>query len=788
MVRFLLLFISLLCIGSFAVFGQEPVTFKGKIIDVRTEKPIPFASVVVRSTATEKILSGVTTNDAGLFEIRSDSSNIWIQIRFIGFLNDTILDWSVKNGVADLGIIGLRIESQELEQVQVTAERSSMEFKLDKRIFHVGKDISSAGQGALEVLNNVPSVNVDIEGNLTLRGNSGVQILIDGKPSVMSDDPSKALGSLTADMIESIEVITNPSAKYEAGGTSGILNIILKKDNKKGLNGSISLNTGIPHNHSLGGTVNYRTQKFNFFKQFGGGYRSLPRYNESENRNLLNESKILSSGINYRNEQFYNITLGADYYINKYNTLTLSGNFAYEIESQPSETNFKIYDSTGILTTDYTRTEVTTAENPKYQFDLNYKKEFKNNKDHSIQFSSLGRFFGKDQRSEFTDRYDIGSGANQRTATSFFENNYTFKLDYTNPITETIGLEMGAMYDLNDVGNNYSVSDESMGEWVVNPNFSNNFLYNQKVLGTYATGSYEQNKWGFKLGMRVENTDLRTTLETTNETNQRNFTNFFPTFHSSYKISKKYQVQAGYSRRIFRPRLWDLNPFFNISNNYVIRTGNPNLLPEFADSYELTGIMYFKKFSINASLYHLYTTDVVENVSFFVDNVNYMTKNNVGTNQKTGLEINGKYTPTKWLTIMGDFNYGYFVRKGVFESRVFDFFGNQWSTDFSFKFKLPYSIDFEVSPNYQSKIKTVQGNVSGFAYLDAGLRKKILKDRAVINLSVRDVFASRIRETIVDQDDFYLYNSSFRGRFITLGFSYSFGKGEVMSYSGGGYH
>ncbi len=776
------------CFTTLTSISQESMTFKGTVIDQRSKQAIPFASVVARSNSTETIVAGVTTDASGTFELVCDSSDVWIQVRFIGFLNDTIREWETSNGRVDLGTIGLMVESQELESVTITAERSTMEFKLDKRVFHVGTDISSTGQGALEVLNNVPSVNVDIEGNLTLRGNSGVQILIDGKPSVMSDDPSKALGSLTADMIESIEVITNPSAKYEAGGTSGIINIILKKDNKKGLNGSVSVNTGIPHNHSVGGTVNYRTQKFNFFTQFGGGYRSLPRYNNSENRNRADNSKILSNGINYRNEQFYNITLGADYYINKYNTLTLSGNFAYEIESQPSETNFELYDSTEILITDYIRREVTTAENPKYQFDLNYKKEFKNNKDHSIQFSSLGRFFGKDQRSEFTNNYTLGSGANQRTTTNFFENNYTFKLDYTNPISASIGLELGAMYDLNDVGNDYSVSDESMGEWVLNSNLSNNFLYSQKVLGSYATGSYEKNKWGVKLGVRVENTDLRTTLENTNETNQRNFTNFFPTVHSSFKFSKKYQLQAGYSRRIFRPRLWDLNPFFNIQNSYVIRTGNPNLLPEFADSYELTGIMYFKKISLNASIYHLYTSDVVENVSYFIDNVNYMTKSNVGTNQKTGVEINGKYTPAKWFTIMGDFNYGYFVRKGVFEARVFDFSGNQWSTDFSFKFKLPYSIDFEISPNYQSKVKTVQGNVSGFFYMDAGIRKKVLKDRAVINLSVRDIFASRVRETIVDQETFYLYNYSKRGRFITLGFSYSFGKGEVMSYSGGGHH
>src|SRR5690606_37330098 len=204
-----------------------------------------------------------------------------------------------------------------------TAEKSNVEFKLDKRVFNVGQDIASSGMGALDVLNNVPSVNVDLEGAITLRGNSGVQILINGKPSVLADEQSNALGTLTADMIESIEVITNPSAKYEAEGTSGIINIILKKEEKKGLNGSASINTGLPHNHSIGVSLNQRTEKFNFFTQFGAGYRSLPDYDKSINRNLADNTMVKSDGTSYRNEKFYNITLGADYYLNDLNIITL---------------------------------------------------------------------------------------------------------------------------------------------------------------------------------------------------------------------------------------------------------------------------------------------------------------------------------------------------------------------------------------------------------------------------------------------------------------------------------
>lgn len=772
---------------GFGFAQQGSLTISGRVIEETSSTPIPYAKVVARSIATESVISGTTTDETGAFTLKTDSTNIYVQISFIGFDNKEIRDLQADKPTIDLGDISLTQPVQNLEGVTVSAEKSTMEFKLDKRVFNVGSDISSTGMGALEVLNNVPSVSVDIEGVIRLRGNEGVQILIDGKPSVLSDEASNALGTITADMIESIEIITNPSAKYDASGTSGIINIILKKDEKKGLNGSISVNTGWPHNHSVGGSINYRASKFNFFTQFGVGYRSLPSYNNSENRSYIDNTSIISDGVGYRNENFYNLTLGTDYYINKYNTITLSGNVAYEIESQPSETNFYLYDSIGNLSSSYTRTEETSALNPKYKYDFHYKKQFKNKEDHTLDFSSLGSLFAKDQSSDFFNRYSTGisSIGDQKTATNFYQIDQTYQINYTNPLTEKVTLEAGAMYEINNVGNEYTVKNDSAGVFYVDSSLTNNFSYSQKVLGTYLTGAYEGKKWGVKLGLRAENTDLKTVLETTSEENQQLYTNLFPTVHTSYKVSKKVQFQAGYSKRIFRPRLWDLNPFFNIRNNYNFRTGNPNLLPEFADSYEFTGIFLLSKFTLNSSLYYLHTTDVKENITTFQDGVTITMPMNIGTRDKVGVEANWKYPVAKWLTLNGDLNYGYFNRLGEYEGQNFDFSGDQWSGKLKFKFDLKSDVDVEVSTQYESKYKTVQGEVSGFAFVDLGVRKKIWKGKAVVNFAVRDVFASRIRETTVNQSTYYLYNFSQRGRFITLGFSYSFGKGEAMTYTGG---
>lgn len=618
-IHFILFF--MLC--SLSMAQEHEVEIFGTIVEEETGQAVPYATVVVYKNGSKEIVSGATSDDNGNFSLYTKASDFYVEISFMGYKTKVLNNLSAVNNKINLGVISLSQDNLALEEVVVTGEVSKTVFKLDKRVFNVGSDISSTGASALEVLGNVPSVNVSIEGEISLRGSTGVQILINGKPSVLADESSNALGTLTADMIESIEVITNPSAKYEASGTAGILNIILKKEEKEGWNGSISANTGTPDNHSMGISLNRRTEKFNLFTQMGVGYRSLPRDNRAINTNLISNEEIFSNGTAYRDEMFYNITLGTDYHINERNVLTLSGNFAYEIEDQPSETNFKFFDSNNTLVSSWLRNETTKATNPKYQYEFNYKKEFKNSKEHTLQLSALGSFFGKEQSSQFTNSTLSGEDpdSDQQTETEFQQAEYTFKADYTNPITTEYTLEAGAQYVINDVGNDYEVRDFINGNYVTNPNLTNNFEYDQKVLGVYITGAYELEKWGVKLGLRVENTDLSTWLTNTNAYNSRNYTDYFPSLHTSYKINDNVSLQAGYSKRIFRPRLWDLNPFFNIRNNFNIRRGNPNLQPEYTDSYELTGIYKIGKASFSSSIYHKYTTEVVERVSTFIDNV-----------------------------------------------------------------------------------------------------------------------------------------------------------------------
>ena len=781
--------VQILIACSFLLYGpvaMAQVTIKGTVVEESSGQPIAYATVMVGDNETKKPLDGTTTMDDGSFSLETDATDYYIEVSFLGFRTKTFGPPPTQGKTIDLGKVTLSEDAEQLQEVVVQGEVSRTEFKLDKRVFNVGKDLSTTGASALEVLNNVPSVNVNIEGRISLRGSQGVQILINGKPSIIASDEGNALGTITADMIEKIEVMTNPSAKYDAEGTSGIINIVLKKEERKGLNGSISVNTGAPDSHSVGVSLNRRTENFNLFTQLGVGLRDMPNDLETRNVDLINNTTILSNGTEYRNETYYNFVLGTDYHINDNNVLTLSGNFAMEMEDQPSNTSFVALDSNNAISSEWERTEVTDAKNPKFQYELQYKKDFENHEDHTLLFSGLGNFFGKDQSSEFLNTTISGddNDSRQQTRTDFKEAIFTFKLDYTNPITDELTLETGAQYVMNDVSNDYEVNNFTNGAFVNDPGLTNIFEFEQKVLGLYGTGSYEGKKWGIKGGLRLEQTDQNTLLVTTSSANEQNYGNFFPSLHSSYKFSDKVSLQAGYSKRIYRPRMWDLNPFFNIRNNFSVRQGNPDLQPEFTDSYEITSIYILGPASINFGVYHRYTTDVIERITTFENNVSTTKPENIGTNRATGIEFNAKYSPAKWLTLNGDFNYNQFKRDGNFESTVFDFSNDQWTSKLMTKIKLPSDFDLEMTGNYQSSYQTVQSDVSDMLFMDLGLRKNIMKGKAVLNLSVRDLFASRVDESQIAQASYEVYNRRQRGTFVALGFSYGFGKGEAMQYSG----
>ncbi|PDH45664.1 MAG: TonB-dependent receptor [Flavobacteriales bacterium MED-G15] len=779
---------SLLLLSSQCLYSQNgEIKVRGYVSDSLSQSAIAYASILIRDKNSLELINGTSSDENGFFELETFSEEVIFEVSLIGYQDYIIKEFEFLNNEVDLGEIRLTPQTDMLKEVELVGEKSTTEFRLDKRVFNVGKDLSSTGASALEVLDNVPSVTVSIEGQISLRGNSGVQILINGKPSVLASDSGNALGTITADMIEKVEVITNPSAKYEAEGTAGIINIVIKKEERKGLNGSFSLNYGSPLNNSGGLSLNKRTERFNLFTQLGSGYRKLPTIFNNKNLNLLTQEGVHTQGREYRNEVFYNIILGTDYYINPQNVITLSGFYAFEDEEQPSNTNVKIFENQNDLVAEWDREEKTEAGNPKYQYELIYKKDFLNDEDHDLILSATGNLFSKRQSSEFSNKTVLGSATfkDQQTRTYFREAVHIFKVDYTNPFSEKWTLEAGAQYGDNDVSNDFEVKNDSNGSWVVDPGLTNTFSFSQRVLGIYGTTSYESNLWGLKLGLRMESTAIETNLVNSNQKNNQNFEDLFPTLHSSFKLNTSLSLQAGYSRRIYRPRLWELNPFFNIRNSFNIRQGNPDLGSEYSDSYEVSAIYNIPGLSLNFSLFQLFTSNVIEYISRLNDNISVRKPENLGTKKANGIEMNGKLDLTNKIVINGDFNFNAFDRKAYWNEQSFDFKGERWSTRISSKIKLPKEIDVEFAFDYRSNYKTIDGQVSPSRNINFGIRKKVLNKKGVINLSVRDIFATRIQESRALRNNFNIINRSYAGTFFRLGFSYGFGKGDAMEFRGG---
>lgn len=781
------LLLILIILTSPVIAQKSSIKVEGVVVDKSTSKPLDFATIALYENESKELIAGGITNSVGKFTLASTTEDFYVEVSFLGYTTLLVSDYEIKGQSVYLKTIMIEPDQELLEDVLVTAEKSQTVFELDKRVFNVGQDLTTSGGSALDVLNNVPSVNVNIEGVVSLRGNSNVQILINGKPSVLTS--GNTLGSITADMIEKIEVITNPSAKYDAQGTTGIINIVLKKENKKGLNGSMSLNVGSPLNRNIGLSMNLRTEKFNFFSQFGVGKRSrIYSYNGvTLDRKNVNSNYLYNDGSSGRDEQVYHMVLGTDYHINKFNVITLTGNFAYEVEDNYSDTFYEKTDRSDVLINSSSRNEVAEATNPKINYDLTYKKSFDGNEDKSFIISATGNSFSKDQVSNFENKGIFGEfeSFEQQFENEYLRAEYAFQADYVHPFSKDSELETGIKYVITEISNDYDLMDWVNDTWTSNPEFTNIFSYDQNILAAYTTYGYEFGKLGIKGGLRVENTAIKSLLEVTNEVNDQNYTNLFPSIHSSFKFTETFQVQMGYSRRIGRPDMRELNPFTSFNDNLNLRTGNPDLLPEFTNSYEISGLRTWGGATLSGALYHRRTDGVISRITTVIDSLTITTPMNLGQSRNTGLELNGSFDPAKWYRLMVDANWTSFHRTGVLESKDFDFSNSSWSAEFTNKFKFPHDIDLEIGVNYQSAVERVQGKTLSYAYADFGIRKKLMKGRTVINFSMRDVFKSRREKTEVDLEDFYRYRESIRApQQWILGISYGFGKGDAMEYSG----
>lgn len=780
----IILFQLMLAATGLMAQNKQNISVSGKIVEATSQLPVEYATIRLFNKQ-DSLVTGTITNLKGDFELTSSLKDFYLKIDFIGYSPLLVTNYEITNNQVDLKAIKLDASDIHLNEMVVRAEKTQTVFKPDKRVFNVGQDLVSMGGSAYDVLNNVPAVDVNIEGKVSLRGNANVFMLINGKPSVITSGNS--LGTITAEMIDRVEVITNPSAKYDAEGTSGIINIIIKKEDKKGTNGAFSLNTGTPHNHSIGISLNRRTEKFNLFSQLGAGYRRFlfSNYGYTIDKSKSAPTTLFTNGKGEKNEQFYNLILGADYNINPQNILSLSAHLGYEIEDESADLNYKTMDSNNSVFSEFTRKDATDGVNPKMEYQLNYEKTFEGKEKQSLTASATGSYFGKDKTSDFTNQ-DINTILNmQQTQHVYSEMQYVFTTDYTHPFTETSLLETGAKYEVNDLKNDYSFLNWNESEWIDNPALTNKFDYRQNIGAAYATYSQEMDQLDLKFGLRLENTQVNTLLHNTNKEKKQNYTDLFPSIHSTYKFSDGFSLQAGYSKRISRPDLDDVNPFASYRDEYNLRKGNPDLQSEYTHAFELTMVKIFPLGSLSGSLFHRRTSDVMSQILTVENNVTTTSYENIGKSYSTGIEINSKLNPAKWFTIMLDTYYSNYQRRGQYQEINFDFNSNYWWGRLTTKLKLPAGIDAEIRMRHRSQYKDVQSLRKAQSTMDLGIRKKIMKGRGIFHLSVNDLFNSRNTISVSDEEGFYSYSEYKRGgRRVILGFSFGFGKGEAMEFSG----
>jgi ferric enterobactin receptor len=666
----------------------------------------------------------------------------------------------------------------------VQGEKSSVELSLDKRVFNVGKDLANAGGTAQDILINVPSVTVDPEGAIKLRGNSNVRILIDGKPSGMvSFKGGAGLKQLQASMIERVEVITNPSARYEAEGSAGIINIILKKDQKQGFNGSFELTTGFPANYGAAANVNYRHKKVNFFVNYSLAYRKNPYYGDTYQRVIKSDTtKILKQNNSGDVSGFdNNIRGGQEYFFTEKSVLTAS--YMYSKAGGIRNTLNEYYDFLNTIENPIGSTKRIQKEvesEPLSEYVLSYKKSF-STKGHELtgQFRFLDHFENSDQL--FTENvFFVNSEKNiqksgvQTSVNGEFEKQYLFQLDYVKPFNKTGKIEIGVRTSLRDMVNDYIVNNVTPSGEVPIPEFDNYFVYNENISAAYGIVSNKLNKFSYQLGLRTEWTDVKTVLEKTKESNPRKYGNVFPSAHFTYSLNADNSVQLSYSRRIKRPTYNDLSPFMTLSDSRNFFSGNPNLNPDYSDVIEIGHLKNFEAGSFTSSVYYRYTKDLIFNIRRVNDQgFSRSLPENLKSENAYGAEFTGNAKLNKWWK--ADLNFNIFRAKynGSNIDKLYVSETTTWFIRQTSRFTLPKNFDMQVRANYEAPQKTANGTRKGIGFVDLSLKKDIFNKKGSLNFSVLDVFNSRwSRMTMIGSNFYTESNRLGRPRQINLTMNY----------------
>lgn len=786
--------------------SKKEVTISGKILDNDSKTPLEYATIVFTNTKDKTIVTGGITNEQGIYSISVATGTYTVSFEYIGFSTVSIPNKQITKD-ENLGTQLLVENSEALDEIEIIAEKTTVEIKLDKKIYNVGKDLTVRGGTVSDVLDNVPSVSVDVEGNVALRGNDNVRILINGKPSgLVGLNSTEALRQLPAESIEKVEVITSPSARYDAEGTGGILNIILRRSKLQGLNGAITTNVGYNPSAGISGNINYRTGDINIFNTTSYNYREVPGNNDGSTRyfnqefddagNLIadNPDIFLEETNRYdRIRKGLNTNFGVEWYVNETSSLTTS--VLYRTGDNESNTTNRVnqFDANNSLTSSTLRLDPELSDSKTIQYAVNFDKQFKTS-GHKLTFD----FQFEDSSNDELSDVNVDGTISEKVATLEDEQRILLQTDYVLPIGEKSQFELGYRGNFNDKSTDYTVEflDFDTNTFNVSSDLTNLFNYREFITAFYSQYGSKIGKFSYLLGLRFENTQITLDQPTSGDFVKNTYNGLFPTVNLNYELSESENITLAYNRRIRRPRSFFVNPFPSRSSVTSVFQGNPALAPSYSGQVDLGYLKRFGKFTFDTSAYFSHATDIFNFTSFdsgetvIVNGqelpVIQRTPINLATRNRLGFEFTLNYRASRKWSINGNFNIFQSETEGITPNG--ENLGNKnsaWFARINNKITIPGNIDWQTRLFYRGPSEDAQNKREGIFSANFAFSKDLFKDKASLALNVSDVLNSRKRKqtttasTFINESEF-----QWRERSFNLSFTYRFNQTKKQQRRG----
>lgn len=751
--------------------GGSPIGIvTGTIEEFGTGNLMEYANVVLFSVRDSAMLTGAISAMDGKFILEKiPFGRYYLVANFIGFNKETIQDIRItpQKTTVDLGVIELHSSTETLQAVEITAEKQLIEYQIDKKVVNVSQDIMAQGGTAVTALENTPSVQVDIDGNVSLRGSSSFTVLIDGRPSILQG--TDALQQIPASNIETIEIITNPSAKYDPDGVAGIINVVLKEKLEKGLTGVVNGSVGSNNSNSLDFLLNYRYNKFNFFA--GADYNNNRHKGErkSIDETYNDDTTFYRSNLGSRNRgrDGYGVRGGIEYFITDRTVISAEGRLGYYDFNGGGTSYMRHY--TLPVTSELYSTNISdmSRNGTYYNGKLNFQHKF-DKKGHQIDmmlyYAQRNGDNDEDQKETNTDAqyqpieeepYYI------RTTEGTDNTEFRFNVDYARPVSETGKIEAGYQTRIEDnsqiyIFDNYQYATR---EWVEDTMFSNSMDFRRDIHSVYGIYSDKWKSFGYQLGLRGEYTYREIKNANSADGTLIDRWDYFPTIHLSKSFSNKNQMLASYTRRIDRPNGWFLDPFVTYIDQFNYSQGNPDLLPEYTDSYELGYQLWAWGAMFSLEGYYRYTTNKITRIrTLQADNTFMHTFENLNSDYSLGGELMVRFDPAKWLNLNLSANLYQYRMEGDIEDQSVDAESLNWNSRLNAIVKLPYDMRLQVNGMYNGPSITAQGESKGFFMTNAALRKDFFNQNLSATFSVRDIFNTGKHEFTSSGPGFYSYN------------------------------